>query len=229
MSTVTLKSVGKASIPYVFSLVSQNWGPWNPFLWVTTSCLNQNSSNNTRIFGPTPWPYRVFISLPCYRLSHNFRRSRNTKNSGSWSTLANYCNSLSYIIAVPTPLHEQNPCKTSCNWTTDLIWVYIITYNTSQTTYIRLIPQVSAFTFGISTRMVHPSSVSMDLASHTNWTICTSLCHRVGLGGIVEVSARYASLRHICICSACRWVWPPDLFLLRLLTAASNSPLVGVS
>ena len=59
LSTATLKSVGKASPPCVVPMVARNWGPWNPFWRVTTSCIDQNFASNPRSLGHTPKPSRV--------------------------------------------------------------------------------------------------------------------------------------------------------------------------
>ena len=161
-------------------------------------------------------------------LSYTLIRYRNTKNIVSWSTLADYCTILSSIIKIPYHLPAQNPCRTSWNWTDDLIRVSITTYSTFKTTSSRPIPRVSAFPFGIITSTVNPSSVRMDTVSHMNWIISTNLINRVGLGGTVEVSAGYNPLWHFCRCSYHRWVFPPGLFLFRRLTSASISLSVGV-
>ena len=171
-------------------------------------------------------------SPPRSRLSYTLIRSRNNKNSWCCSTLVNSCASLSsicHIIAVPVPLPALNPCKTSWNWTNDLIHVSITSSPTFQTKSIITIHQVYTFTFVIITRKFHPSSVGMYPLYHMNWISSTSLSHRVGLGGTVEVSAVYASLRHVCRCSERRWVWMTELLLISCKTAASIYPSVGVS
>ena len=131
LSTFTLRSVGDSSLPCVVPMVALNCGPWSLFWRVTNSWCNQNSANNPCIFGPPPYPASFLSSHTLYRLLYALLRSRNTRNIGSWSTLANSCAILSSIIAVLAPLPEKNLCKTSWNCTTVLIQVSI----TASTTF----------------------------------------------------------------------------------------------
>ena len=183
LSTYILIIAVNASHPCVVSLVARNGGPWNPFLLVTNSCIENNSASNTCSFGSAPCPSLFFNILPCYGLPYAYRRYSNTSNSGSWSTLANYWVSLSSIIAIPVPLPAKNLFRTSWNWTTDLIQVSKTVSVTFQTNSSRQIPWVYAFPFGISTNAVHPSSAGMDPVSHMNFIISTNSIHWVGLGG----------------------------------------------
>ena len=154
LPTSTLKSAGEASPPCFLPPVAQNCGPWNPFWQVTTSLWNQNPAINPHIFDHTLYPASVCSSRPWSRLSYTLLRSMNTRNRGYWSTLDNYCASFSSIIAVRVPLPVRNPCNKLWNCTTVLIWVSITASTIFHTISIRLIPQVSAFPFGISTNTV---------------------------------------------------------------------------
>ena len=89
------------------------------------------------------------------------------------------------------------------------------------------IPQVSVFTFGIRTNMIHPINIGIDPFYHINCSKYTSFSQQVGLGGYIESFARYASLSHACRCFASRWVWLTALFLHSRLAAASISNSEG--
>ena len=76
---------------------------------VTTFYRAQNSVRIPRIFGPTPYPSKVFNIRSWSRLSYYFLGSNNAKKSGYWYTLASSCSSFISMIGCPrSPPREKS-------------------------------------------------------------------------------------------------------------------------
>ena len=133
-STTTLNIVGDVKPSCDVLRVALYLVPWYPFCLVTTSCCAHNSARMPRIFGPAPYHSNLFSSQPCYMMQYAFLSSRNTNNSGSWSTLTISCERFISMVAIPVPLPTQNPRRMPWKFPAFLVCVSIKAFITFQRT-----------------------------------------------------------------------------------------------
>ena len=131
-------------------------------------------------------------------------------------------------MAVPVPLLDQNPCRTSCNWRLAHRRVSMSASTTFHRVSSRPMPRLYVIPVGMRTKTVHPNSCGISPVCHMCWTMSTRHIHHFVCGGIFESSLEYTYRIHCFKCSAWRWVCLPALKGRRRKIAASTSAFNGV-
>ena len=134
--------------------------------------------------------------------------------------------SFNSIIAVPVPIPDLNPWRTSCNWRLARRQVSISASTSFHRVYSRPMMCVLVVPFVIRIRTVHPNSCGISPMCHMFCIISTRHRHCSIFRGVFNFSPGYASLHH---CLKWGWVCLPTLCGRRRSTSASTYTSNGIS